>query len=168
MVGFMAGKIPRPQGVCPPRPGGTAVPLSRWSSGVWGTSKVPQRSLGTFRRWKVPRRRLLRNRPRRRTGTRFAYLGRRFPRPLPKRAWLFPEPTVSTPHSLFVPPKRERAVDGTREKGGFGGLRSPVPPRETGECPADRPAHQTTLFPEHCRVSERTGYKTFRAVICFM
>ena len=30
------------------------------------------------------------------------------------------EPTVPTPHSLFVSPKRERAVDGTREKGDRG------------------------------------------------
>ena len=66
------------------------------------------------------------------------------------RAWLLPEPTVPTPHSLFVPPKRERAVDGTREKGGFGGLRSPVPPRNGGVlrrllgAPDDLP-------PEHCR-----------------
>ena len=30
--------------------------------------------------------------------------------------WYIAEPTTPTPHSLFVPPKRERAVDGTREK----------------------------------------------------
>ena len=97
--------------------------------------ETPQRSLGAFRRWKVPRRRLLQKSPRRRAGTRFAYLGRRFPCSLSARAWLFTEPTDSTPHSLFVPPKRERAVDGTREKGGFGGLRSPVPPEKRGSAP---------------------------------
>ena len=33
----------------------------------------------------------------------------------------------STPHSLFVPPKRERAVDGTREKGGLSAECSATP-----------------------------------------
>ena len=30
------------------------------------------------------------------------------------------EPTVPTPHFLFVPPKRKRAVDGTKEKAAGG------------------------------------------------
>ena len=38
--------------------------------------ETPQRSLGTFHRWKVPRRRLLQKRLVRRAGIRFAYLVR--------------------------------------------------------------------------------------------
>ena len=112
----MAGEIPRPQGGMPSPARGTAVPLSRWSSGVWGTSKVPQRPLVTFRRWKVT------NTP--------------FPGPAckceilsqPGSKWSIPEPTVSTPHFLFDPPKRKRAVDGTKEKGGRGSRKGMVRP----------------------------------------
>ena len=49
----------------------------------------------------------------------------------------FSEPTVPTPHSLFVPPKRERAVDGTREKGG---------------APRRALRHWMTFCPQHCQV----------------
>ena len=113
-------------------PRGTAVPLSSGSDRGLGRIETPQRSLGTFRRWKVPRRRLLQKRFERRVGIRFAYLVRF---PLPIRAWQFPEPTVPTPHFLFVPPKRKRAVDGTKEKGGRGSRQRmvrppPAPPAE--------------------------------------
>ena len=55
MVGFMAGASPPSPGGMPSPARGTAVPLSRWSSGVWGTSKVPQRALVTLARAKVTR-----------------------------------------------------------------------------------------------------------------
>ena len=35
----------------------------------------------------------------------------------PVRSWQFPEPTVPTPHSLFVPPKRERERPRYKRKG---------------------------------------------------
>ena len=57
-------------------PRGTAVPLSSGSDRGLGRVATPQRALGTFRRWKVPRRRLLQKRFVRRAGIRFAYLVR--------------------------------------------------------------------------------------------
>ena len=72
------------------------------------------------------------------------------------------------PHILFSSRRKENVPLTVQEKRAVSGDCDPPYPRETGECPADCPAHQTTLFPEHCRVSERTGYKKFRAVICFM
>ena len=57
---------------------------------------------------------------------------------LPASSWLFAEPTVPTPHFLFVPPKRKRAVDGTKEKGGRGSrsdmVRPPPNPRAAEGC----------------------------------
>ena len=63
------------QGGLAERPGGRS-PLSSGSVRGLGRIATPQRPLGTFRRWKVPRRRLLQKRSRRRAGIRFAYLVR--------------------------------------------------------------------------------------------
>ena len=124
-------RCPSPGGMPSPARG-TAVPLSRWSSGVWGTSKVPQRPLGTFRRWKVPRRRLC--------------IG--FCQP---ERDSFQNPQFQ-PHILFSSRRKENVPLTVQEKRAARGIAIPQDPRETGECSADCPVHQTTLFPEHCRV----------------
>ena len=107
-----------------------------------GTSKVPQRALVTFPRWKV-------------TSEPYSRAARQCETfPLSVGACQFSEPTVPTPHSLFVPPKRERAVDGTREKGGL---------------PRQALRHRNTFPPQHCpAVSARFKQRLLRPLFTFL
>ena len=112
------------------RPGGRD-PLSSGSDRGLGRIATPQRPLGTFRRWKVPRRRLCIGfcQPERDT----------FQNPL------------FQPHILFSSRRKENVPLTVQEKRAARGIAIPQVPRETGECSANCPVYQTTLPPEHCR-----------------
>jgi len=129
---------------CVSRPTAARRLLGRDGGAGGGIRNTPPAvSLGTFHRWKVPppagerrsavsernrRRRLLARRcPKTETKaesrafvSREAGVQRDEVSPQPVSKCSLSEPTVPTPHSLFVSPKRERAVDGTREKGDRG------------------------------------------------
>ena len=95
--------------------------------------------MGTFRRWKVPRRRLLQKRLRRRAGIRFAYLVRTALCQWERGNFQNPQ---FQPHILFLSRQKENVPLTVQEKKRFRGISIPRTPRETGECSADYPVHQ--------------------------
>ena len=80
--------------------------------------ETPQRPLGTFRRWKVPHRRLLQKRLSRRAGIRFAYLVRTDLCQWERGNFQYP---LFQPHILLSSRRKENVnARGTRGKGGRG------------------------------------------------
>ena len=80
--------------------------------------ETPQRPLGTFRRWKVPRRRLLQKRLRHRAGIRFAYLRRAALCRSERDNFQYPQ---FQPHILFSSRRKENVPLTVQEKRAVGG-----------------------------------------------
>ncbi len=96
-----------------------------------GRIAIVPATFGTFRRWKVPRRRLC-----------ICFCQ-------PERGF-FQNPQFQ-PHILFSSRRKENVPLTVQEKRAARGIAIPQDPQETGECSADGPVHQMTLPPEHCR-----------------